>query len=422
MALNPDEMRRKRQAKAQRRKARQRKILLLTGLIVAAILVIGIILLIALPKNPPQDTPAPTETTPTQSSEPTDPTQPADSGNTVIHFVAAGDLNINDATVASGGMGYDYSKAFMDVAPVLAQADLTAVNFEGNLCGSPYGTSTGSAPQSMAMALNAAGVDIVQLANSYAINRGLGGLAATIDSVRAAGMEPVGAFKNEADFQRSRGYSLFMVNGIKIAVVAFTKGMDGMTLPPGSENCVNLLYVDYDSTYQQVDRDGISRIMDAVSQEKPDLTIALVHWGSEFNDTVSSSQYAICNLLKEKGANAIIGTHSHYIEKMEYDPESGTFVAYGLGDFFSDAARAGSQYGVLLDLEITKFQDGQTKITGYSYTPIYSLAQGDAPMRVVRIREAMLAYENGHIGGVTKEIYDDMAYSLWRIEARIAGE
>ena len=422
MALNPEELRRKRQAKAQKRKAQQRKILLIIGAIVAAVLVIGLVLLIALPKSPSQSTLVPTDTPTTQPPEPTDAVGPENSGNTVIHFVTTGDLNINDATVASGGMGFDYSKAFMDVAPILAQADLTAVNLEGNLCGSPYGTSTGSAPQSMAMALNAAGVDIIQLANSYAINRGLGGLASTIDSVRAAGMEPVGAFKNEADFQKSRGYSLFMVNGIKIAVVAFTKGMDGMTLPPGSENCVNLLYVDYDSTYQQVDRDGISQIMDAVSEEKPDLTIALVHWGSEFNDTVSSSQYAICNLLKEKGANAIIGTHSHYIEKMEYDPELGTFVAYGLGDFFSDATRAGSQYGVLLDLEITKFQDGQTKITGYSYTPTYSLAQEDAPMRVVRIREAMLAYENGHIGSITKGIYDDMAYSLWRIEARIAGE
>ncbi len=422
MAFDPEELRHKRLAREQKRKKDRQR--LIVRLVIAGVVLLIVGITIFLLAKPQTEDPAPTQPPVSAPSDPVDPSAPTqpEEADTVIHFVTSGDLNINDKVVASGGAAFDYTNALIDVAPLFADADLAAINLEGNLCGSPYGSATGSAPQSLAMALSRMGVDVIQLANSYAINRGLGGLSATIDSVRAAGMEPVGAFKDEADFQKSRGYSIFMVKGIKIAVVAFTKGMDGMTLPPGSENCVNLLYQDYDSTYQRVDTQRISRIMDAVNEETPDLVIALVHWGSVFNDTISSSQYTICNLLKQKGADAIIGTHSHYVEKMEYDPENGTFVAYGLGDFFSDAARAGSQYGVVLDLEITKKQSGETKITGYSFTPIYSLAQGDAPMRVVRINEAMRAYENGHMNGITKEIYDDMAYSLWRIQARTDGE
>ena len=42
----------------------------------------------------------------------------------------------------------------------------------------------------MAQALASAGVDLIQLANSYSIKNGMSGLSDTIDAVRAAGMEP----------------------------------------------------------------------------------------------------------------------------------------------------------------------------------------------------------------------------------------
>ena len=431
MAFDPEELRRKRIAREQKRKRERQRLVI--RLVIAAVVLIAVgiaIFLIARPPAAPEQPPVPT---PSDPSDPSAPTQPGEE-DTVIHFVATGDLNINDKSVAAGGAAFDYTNLFMDVAPLFADADLAAVNLEGNLCGSPYGSDTGSAPQSLATALSRAGVDIIQLANSYAFNRGPSGLSATIDSVRSAGMEPVGVFKDEADFSQRRGYSLFMVKDIKIAVVAFTKGVGGMTMLPGSENCVNMLYQDYDSNYQRVDTQRISSIMDAVNEENPDLVIALVHWGSEYNDNISGSQYTICNLLKQKGADAIIGTHSHYIEKMEFDQENGTFVAWGLGDFASNIIKRkngehieyirkdGTEYGVVLDLEITKSRDGQTKITGYSYTPTFCIYKEGEPMRVVRTKEAMRAYENGHISSITKDIYDDMAYSLWRVDARIAGE
>ena len=345
----------------------------------------------------------------------------ASEDDTVIHLVAAGDLNINDAVVASGGEEYDYTNTFLDIAHLLAAGDITVMNFEGNLCGSPYGSISHSAPQTLADALARCGVDLVQLANSYAINQGISGLQTTIRSVKDAGMEPLGVYADERAYKAGKGFTIREVEGVRIAFVAFTKGMDGMTLPQGSEHCVNVLYSDYDSTYQDLNTQQIHKVLDAVEEEKPDLTVAMLHWGSEFNDTVSESQEDLVSLLQERGVDAIIGTHPHYVQQMTYDPETGNFVAYSLGDLLSDGVQAGTEYSVILDLEITK-SGRNTKITGYTYTPIFTVAERGTPVRSVRIAEAMSAYESNFVKRVRAATYEDMAYALTRIEDRIKGE
>ena len=416
MALDPEELKRKRQhRKMQQKAARKRLIfrLCLAGVILA------LVLIVIFSFGGGEDTPEPETTVPVQEATQPGVTEPPE---TVIHFVATGDLNVTDRMVASGGAGYDYSAALLDVAYLLADADLSTVNLEGNLCGAPYG-STASAPQGLMTALRKAGVDMIQLANSYSIHRGISGLITTIDSVRQAGMEPIGVFRDQADYDRAQGFTMFEVEGVRVAVVNFTKGMDGTTLPPGNENCVNVLYADYDSVYQKVDREKITQILDAVNQANPDVTVALLHWGSEFNDTISSSQKTIRNLLLEQGVDAIIGTHPHYVQQIEFDPTAGTLVAYSLGDFMSDTARAGSEYSILLDLEITKnHTTGQASVTGYEYVPIFSVVEEDKPVRILRIREAMTAYENGFMDTVSQETYEAMKYALQRIEQRTAGE
>lgn len=425
MALNPEEMKRRRQEKKlqqQKQAAARKKLLIRLAIAAGVLLICGVlILVIALSNKQPEEPEQPQQTPETSTGQP-EQTQ-AEAQTTVIHLAAAGDLNVTDNTVAAGGAMYNYTDTFLDVAHLLAHADISVVNFEGGLYGDPFGTATASAPQSMMEALADAGVDLVQLANSYSINDGVSGLRDTINGVRLAGMEPLGVYADNREFAESKGFTLRNVNGVKMAFVAFTKGMDGMALPSGSEKCVNVLYTDYSSTYQKVDTAGISAVMDAVADAKPDVTVVMVHWGSEFNDTISSSQKKIVELLQSKGADAIIGTHSHYVQQMMLNPENGRFVAYSLGDFFGDAGRAGSEYSVVLDLEITKnHETGETKITDFSYTPIFTVTQKNQPARVVRIHEAMSAYDDLYLERVDAATYEAMAYALERIEARINPE
>lgn len=417
MAFDPEEFKRRRAAREQQRqKARKANRMMAIRLGIAAVVVIACgILIFALTRPRTPNPQPPVENTAQSVPETTSPAQ------TVIHLAAAGDLNITEKVVASG-VDYNYGAAFLDVGHLLADADVTTINLEGTLTGDPYGTDR-SAPQGMMDSLARAGVDLIQLANSYSIHKGMDGLKRTISGVRQAGMEPLGVYATSQEAKAAKGYTIRTVQGVKIAFVAFTKGMDGMALPAGNEGCVNVLYTDYSTDYQIVDTEGISRVLNAVAKEKPDLTVALLHWGSEFNNTVSESQKKICKLMQEKGVDAIIGTHSHYVQKMEFDPDKGTFVAYSLGDFFGDADRAGSEYSVILQLEITKdHKSGKTAITGYEYTPIFTVAEAEKPLKVLRIREAMAAYEGGYLDKVSQQTYDAMAYALQRIESRVKGE
>ena len=402
-----------RQIRKQKALAQQRRKKTLAMLLVIALMILGGVGLFFLLRAEEKETPPQEQATGVINEVSEDAT--------VIHLVAAGDVNVSDNIVGSGGSDYDYTNTFLDIAHLLAEGDITVVNFEGNLIGAPYGSATHSAPQNLLNQLSNCGVDLVQLANSYAINQGISGLQATIRGVKEAGMEPLGVYADEKAYKSEKGYTIREVQGIRIAFVAFTKGMDGMSLPQGSENCVNVLYKDYDSTYQTVDQDKINKILDAVEAEKPDLTVAMLHWGSEYNDNVSKTQETIVDLLKNRGVDAILGTHPHYVQEMSYDPETGFFVAYSLGDLLSDGKRSGTEYSVILNLEIAK-QNGMTKIMGYSFIPIFTVAERGKPLRSVRIAETMSAYENNYLLRVQDSTYESMTYALERIEARTKGE
>ena len=372
--------------------------------------------------------PAQTQQEQTQSTQ-QEQTQPTEQEpTTVIHIKAAGDLNITDQVISNAAKDgtYDFTRAFLEVAPVLTDADLTLLNFEGTLAGEPYGAERGSAPAQLVEHLASIGVDVVQTANSASIRAGVLGLQSTIDGFYNAGILPVGTFANKDTFRKTGGYSIVDVQGIRVAFVGFTKGMDNLGLPEGSEDCVNLLYKDYTTDYKKVDEASIERVLGNVEKEHPDLTIALVHWGSENNEEISPTQIRIRDLMLSKGVDVILGTHPHLVQSIDYDPDANTLVAYSLGDFYGDAAKAGTNYSLILDLEITRDNvKGVTKITGYDYTPIFTLLpeqSGDGGQRVVQIHDAMTRYENNYLGKVTEEVYDSMNYALKRLNERVNAE
>ena len=408
--------------KAYQRK-RRRRLLLLAVVILAAVCAAAVFL------KGREESPSSTEppaSRPQAETAPreTEPPRPQ-TGTTVIHVAAAGDLNVTDDVLenAAHENGYDFSQTFLDVAPIFSGADLALLNFEGNLSGGSYGYATGAAPLELPKALKAMGIDAVQTANSAAIRQGVSGLAATLEAFDHVGLMTLGTFADSDDFDRTGGYEVVEVEGIRIALVAFTKGMDNLGLPAGSEDCVNLLYEDYSTDYKKVDTERIERVLRNVREEQPDLTIAMVHWGSEYNEEISDSQKKICKQLQEGGVDVIVGSHPHLVQKVEYDSVKKTLVAWSLGDFFGDAVMAGTGYSIILDLEITRDNaTGETFLSGWEYIPIFTLKPDQSAIgghRVVRIREAMERYEAGFLGRVTEDAYGDMEYALGRIEKRV---
>ena len=420
--------RQRQRAEARRKRERARKMMIFRLWVAAAVIVaVGILIWIVTrdgkqPGTTTQDRP----NTPAVTTQPPEATGPVvKEERTTVSVSVAGDLNVTAATVNAGltPYGYDYGPVFRDVAPLLANADVTVLNFEGNLFGIPYGQENASAPPEMLQELSDIGVDMIQMANSYSIRNGLLGLESTLEGLRAAGMEPLGAYATNEEFKESQGFTIRDINGVRLAFVAFTKGMDNLGLPAGSENCVNVLYEDYATTYQTVARDKINSILKNVRSAEPDYIIALLHWGSEHNDEYSDTQETIREVLFAGGVDAIVGTHSHRVQAVDFDREAGTFTAYSLGDFFSDTTEAGTNYSIVLNLQITKDnQTGETKLTDYTCTPIYNMTpeeSGETTLRLVRTRTAMEGHDIGIYNCISDELYSNMAYSLERIEYRL---
>ena len=436
MAIDPEELNRRRQAREEARKKRKRAKRMMVIRLVLAVLVlaacgVGIFFMTrnagqpiqsVLATQPEEEIP---ETEPPETEPPTQEPAAWEQPPVTVKLVAGGDLNVTDKVIWSGQEGgeFDYTKAFMDVAPILSEADLAFMNFEGNVCGAPYGTATASAPIQMIEALKEAGVDMLQLANSCSITNGMLGLTSTLNNIRSVGLETLGAYTSEEEFNRTKGYTICTINDVKIAFVAFTKGVGSLGMPAGSEKCVNILYTDYYTNYRNIDKERIESILKAAEAEKPDLTVALLHWGSEYNDTVYETQEDIVYLMQKNGVDVIIGTHPHRVQHVDYDELTGNLVAYSLGDFFGDGKKDGTFYSVLLEMEITKdYETGITRVTDWSYVPIYTLAENecDGDRRVIRIQNAIDAYEMNFVDKVTASCYENLKFSIDRINKRIA--
>ena len=212
MAQRDEEMKKrqaKRAAMEARRKAQQKRMkrMLILAAVVLALCAGGLVYLIS-NAEPGSESVAVQPQKPVETKPPeTKPVAMAfQDPKTVIHIKAAGDLNVTDKVIDAGLAisGYDFSRAFQDVAAILADADLTVMNFEGNIYGEPYGSQTGSAPHQLLKDLRSCGVDLVQMANSCAVNNGLNGLYSTLQAIRTAGIEPIGAYSSQAEFNTAK--------------------------------------------------------------------------------------------------------------------------------------------------------------------------------------------------------------------------
>ena len=164
------------------------------------------------------------------------------------------------------------------------------------------------------------------------------------------------------------------------------------------------VYKDYSTDYEKLDTQALLQSVDAAKELKPDVILVMLHWGSEATLEVTKTQQSLAKQLFERGADAILGTHSHLVGKMETmdvttdDGKDKTcFVAYSLGNFFSsqDSSYAsGCESSVILNLQFTKNgETGETALTGVNYTPLYLMDRGSgadgAQYEILPIRTAI---------------------------------
>lgn len=392
------EKRRLRRLEMKRKRQKQQRIILA----VAAVVLVLIIVLIA--KGCSNKAPEP-EMDQTIVPPPVEEEAPAVEPDRKATLAAVGDIMFYDTQLEDAkqeDLSYDFTDCFLAVSAYTMSADLTVGNLEMNMTGStPYaGKPSWNAPESLATTLKDLGFDVMLTANTYSITNGLNGLANTAKFLNSAGIDHVGTHISDPDETPGAGAIMREVNGIKIAFIGFTKGVDGRTLPTNNEFCVDLLYSDYTDTYSKVDASSIMDRIDDAKALKPDIIVALCHWGSEFETEISESQEDITELMLENGVDVILGSHSHVAGPMGYldvttaDGEEKTcFVAYSLGNFVSDMDQEHAMESLILNLEFTKSgATGEVIISDANYTPLYILDAGegvDGRFQVLPIRTAI---------------------------------
>ena len=338
-----------------------------------------------------------------------------------INFV--GDINLDQTMMSSflSGGDYDFSPLFRRLTPRLSAADLTVGNFEGTLV-EAGSVADHAYPPALLTALYGAGFDILQTANSYSIQNGISGLKATKQGILEAGFDTLGTWTSAED-RAENGVLIREVNGIRFAFLAFTKGLNNLRLPQGTEYCVNLLYKDYDTNHTELDRASIQAAVEQARACSPDVIIALVHWGSEYEQSVAQSQKDAAKLLFESGVHVIIGSHSHFVGPMELRnreiSSGGNFIAYSLGDFVSVADDSTAHNGCVLSLDFQK-QGSSVTIRQAQYTPTYSAVPseelGTTGYELLDTMDAIRFYEDGYYDRVSEQLYTQLVSSVEKMQ------
>lgn len=297
-----------------------------------------------------------------------------------IAFV--GDISTSDdqveAVTRSDGT-YDFSLPFVNVESYISGVDYAVGDFETTMVdglaygGEPYYNS----PVQLAGSLRAMGFRLMSTANTYMLNNGIDGLTSTKNYLEEAKLKTVGSYRSQAERDKNGGAYIRTIHKIKFAFLSYTKGTDSVMMPEGCEYALNTLYSDYSDYWTELRSTQIRQDVQAAKDAGAEVIVALVHWGSEYGRSISEPQQEAADLLMKNGVDVIIGTHSHLVGEMGFQKVTQTdgstkncFVAYSLGDFYTDPTDERALSSVILNLTFTKNDNGYISIEP-SYVPIY---------------------------------------------------
>lgn len=279
-------------------------------------------------------TPTPSPSSQTPNSSPANTPQ-----ELVLAF--AGDSN------AFEGGGVSVEKGLGEAGRLLAAADIASVNLETALAEDPSGLPkqpklyTFLTDSAFPRMLAREGVDVVSLANNHAMDYGTPGMERTL-AIReqladrlpmvGIGRDPQEAFAP-------------VVTSAKGRTVVFHAGNDILEdtmdwFPRGGRPGVAMV-----KTEEQ-----FAMLLDSVHRSRgqhPDAVVVVwMHWGVDYQVCTTHRQERRAAQLAEAGADVVVGTHAHRVQRME--TIGSTLVAYGLGNFnFSSDRVATRETGVL---------------------------------------------------------------------------
>lgn len=260
---------------------------------------------------------------------------------------------------------FDFRPTFKEVKELLSKADFTIGNLETVILGkkSRYsGYPMFNSPEEYLAALKDAGFDILVTSNNHSMDRGITVINRTIENVRKYGMMNYGTY-NSAESREK--ILVAEKNGIRVALLAYTYGLNGNNLPKQKSYAVNL-----------IDTMLIKNDIANARQQNTDAVIVYFHFGEEYERKANSYQKGIVQRTISYGADLIIASHPHVIQPIEFfeSPKSKLdqgFVAYSLGNFVSNQRWRYSDCGVILNFTIEKNDTNKVLLDTLFVEPVW---------------------------------------------------
>ena len=285
---------------------------------------------------------------------------------TSARIMANGDLLYHDIIYISAKKSdgtYDFHENFEYVKPWLKQADLVLGDFEGTVNKDHYlaGYPLFNAPGEVMDAIKDAGYQVLDLAHNHILDSQIEGVVSTADAIEKAGMTPVGVYTHES--RDKAPLVIKEVNGIKVAILAYSYGFNGIEQSISQE--------DYNRYLSDLDEDKMKAEIERAEKEA-DITVIMPQMGVEYQIEPTEEQKKLYHKMIDWGADIIFGGHPHVVEPAETVEKEGDkkLIIYSMGNFISnqrietmqDVENAKwTERGVLMDVTIKK-KSGKTTI------------------------------------------------------------
>ena len=210
-------------------------------------------------------------------------------------------------------------------------------------------------------AIKDAGYQVLDLAHNHILDSQVEGVFSTADAIEKAGMTPIGVYTHEP--RDKAPIVIKEVNGIKVALLAYSYGFNGIEQSISQE--------DYNRYLSDLDEDKMKAEIERAEKEA-DITVIMPQMGVEYQIEPTEEQKKLYHKMIDWGADIIFGGHPHVVEPAETVEKDGDkkLIIYSMGNFISnqrietmqDVENAKwTERGVLMDVTIKK-KSGKTTI------------------------------------------------------------
>ncbi|MBQ4116415.1 MAG: CapA family protein [Clostridia bacterium] len=277
---------------------------------------------------------------------------------------------------------YNFDDTFVNLKPILKEADYVIGNMEFPLAGTETSYSptffTFNAPDSYADTIKNMGVDLVSIVNNHTLDRGVDGMMRTMKVLDKKGLDRVGTRLPEEE--RKEAF-YFTLDNVKYAVIAYTYTTNKKLKDDEKEyeQYINYLREPAMSSYTPEIRKKMKTWVDKLpfikklkeqqraaikvalglpgtlaraddnmeterfspyidnfvadikkAKENSDFVICFPHIGGQFNEKPGLFSEFVIQKALDAGADAIFAHHSHMVQKAGY--VGNVPVAYSLGN------------------------------------------------------------------------------------------